>query len=71
MKVVLRELGLKGSVAATGDDMHEALTMLRHGRINTDAFTAHVRPLGEIQAAVEELICGPDDPQDPDRDLTT
>jgi hypothetical protein len=29
---------MKGSVAARGDDVHEALTLLRYGRIDANLF---------------------------------
>jgi 2-desacetyl-2-hydroxyethyl bacteriochlorophyllide A dehydrogenase len=57
--VVLREIGMKGTVAAMGDDMHEALTMLRYGRINVRPFIREARPLVEIQAALEAFASDP------------
>ncbi len=51
--VVLREIGLKGTVAAMGDDMHEALTLLRYGRIDVRPFLEATRDLDQVQDAVE------------------
>jgi len=58
-EIVLKELGLKGTVASSGDDFHTALTLLQHGRIRTELFTDAVRPLSDIQSAVEEFIDAP------------
>lgn len=54
--VVLNELTLMGSVAGMGEDMHDALTLLRWGRIATERYRADVRPLAEMQAAIEAFI---------------
>lgn len=53
--VVLKEIGMKGSVAAMGDDMHEALTLLRYGRIDPSPFLRSTRPLEDTQAAIEDF----------------
>jgi threonine dehydrogenase-like Zn-dependent dehydrogenase len=57
--VVLKEIGLKGSVAAMGDDMHEALTLLRYGRIDTSPFLQSTRSLEETQRAIEDFAADP------------
>jgi threonine dehydrogenase-like Zn-dependent dehydrogenase len=57
--VVLKEIGLKGSVAAMGDDMHEALTLLRFGRIDTGPFLNDTRPLEDMQDAIEAFMGDP------------
>lgn len=51
--MVLQELSIKGSVAGMGDDMYHALTLLAHGRINTDPFSKRIYPLEDIQQAFE------------------
>lgn len=61
VKTILREDSLKGSVAGMGEDMHDALTLLAHGRLNTDAFTRATFSLGEIQAAFESFATRRDD----------
>ena len=59
LDTVLRELSVKGSVAGMGEDMHDALTLLRHGRFRLDAFTGAAFPLREIQAAFDGLAADP------------
>ncbi len=54
LETVLKENFLKGSVAGMGQDMHDALALLRHGRIRTDAFTPNTVKLDRIQTAFEE-----------------
>lgn len=61
LRTILEENGLKGSVAGMGQDMHDALTLLAHGRFRTDAFTAASYPLVEIQTAFETLAMRPAD----------
>ena len=61
LNTVLQENAVKGSVAGMGPDMHDALTLLTHGRIKTEAFTRAVFPLTDIQAAFESV---PDRPGD-------
>lgn len=56
---ILREDSLKGSVAGMGEDMHDALTLLAHGRFNTALFTAAAYPLHEIQEAFETIPARP------------
>jgi len=61
LTTVLRENSVKGSVAGMGEDMHDALTLLVHGRIDTRAFTGAVFPLDDIQAAFDSLPRRPQD----------
>lgn len=58
-QVVLKEIGMKGSVAAMGDDMHEALTLLRYGRIDLRPFLKENRTLDEVQSAIETFAGDP------------
>jgi 2-desacetyl-2-hydroxyethyl bacteriochlorophyllide A dehydrogenase len=55
VNTILREDSLKGSVAGMGEDMHDALTLLAHGRFKTDAFTRATFPLEEIQEAFDSF----------------
>lgn len=55
LDTVLREYSIKGSVAGMGEDMHEALTLLTHGRFKLEAFRGASYPLDSIQQAFEEL----------------
>lgn len=55
LRTVLEENGLKGSVAGMGEDMHDALTLLAHGRFRTDAFTGASFALDDIQTAFDTL----------------
>lgn len=55
LRTVLDELGIKGSVAAMGEDMHDALTLVGHGRFDLSLFTGASFPLAEIQQAFETL----------------
>jgi 2-desacetyl-2-hydroxyethyl bacteriochlorophyllide A dehydrogenase len=61
LRTILEENGLKGSVAGMGQDMHDALTLLAHGRFRTDAFTGASYPLHRIQEAFETLAARPAD----------
>lgn len=61
LRTILEENGLKGSVAGMGEDMHDALALLAHGRFRTEAFTRASYPLERIQEAFETL---PDRPAD-------
>lgn len=61
LKTVLQENGLKGSVAGMGEDMHDALTLLSHGRFRTDAFTRASFALEDIQQAFESFANRPGD----------
>ena len=55
LDTVLREYSIKGSVAAMGEDMHDALTLLTHGRFRLDAFRGASYPLAAIQQAFEDV----------------
>ena len=59
LETVLREKSVKGSVAGMGEDMHDALTLLRYGRFRTEAFTRKSYPLSDIQRAFEDLARDP------------
>lgn len=59
LQTVLQENSLKGSVAGMGQDMHDALTLLAHGRFRTDAFTGAEYPLDRIAEAFETLADRP------------
>ena len=61
LRTVLEENSLKGSVAGMGQDMHDALVLLAHGRFKTDAFTKTEYPLERIQEAFETLPTRPSD----------
>lgn len=61
LKTVLEENSLKGSVAGMGEDMHDALTLLAHGRFRTDAFTGACFALDDIQTAFDTLHDRPAD----------
>lgn len=61
LRTVLEENGLKGSVAGMGEDMHDALTLLAHGRFRTDAFTRASFPLSGIAEAFGSMAERPGD----------
>jgi len=61
LQTILTETSLKGSVAGMGQDMHDALTLLTYGRINTKAFVGADYALDDIQDAFDSF---PDRPQD-------
>jgi 2-desacetyl-2-hydroxyethyl bacteriochlorophyllide A dehydrogenase len=61
LRTILEENSLKGSVAGMGEDMHDALTLLAHGRFRTDAFTRATYPLKDIQTAFDSLADRPAD----------
>lgn len=61
LPAVLREYGLKGSVAGMGEDMHDALTLLAHGRFDLEPFTRAVYKLEQIQQAFDTLRDRPGD----------
>lgn len=58
---ILQENSIAGSVAGSGQDMHDALTMLAHDRIQTDAFTKASYPLNQIQDAFDTINNRPED----------
>ncbi len=55
VQTILREDSLKGSVAGMGEDMHDALALLAHGRFKTEAFTRATFPLEDIQQAFDSF----------------
>ncbi len=61
LRTILEENSLKGSVAGMGEDMHDALTLLAHGRFKTDAFTGTSFGLDDIQTAFDSLADRPGD----------
>lgn len=61
LRTILEENSLKGSVAGMGEDMHDALTLLAHGRFKTDAFTRASFALDDIQTAFDTLAARPAD----------
>jgi L-iditol 2-dehydrogenase len=61
LKTILEENSLKGSVAGMGEDMHDALTLLTHGRIDTSPFTQAEFPLDRIQEAFDSYADRPGD----------
>jgi threonine dehydrogenase-like Zn-dependent dehydrogenase len=61
LQTILAENSLKGSVAGMGEDMHDALTLLVHGRFRTDAFTGATWPLERIQEAFDSFAARPGD----------
>ncbi|MGR3825250.1 MAG: zinc-dependent alcohol dehydrogenase [Salipiger marinus] len=61
LDTILHETSVKGSVAGMGQDMHDALTLLCHGRFDTSAFTRAAYPLEQIQQAFDS---SPDRPAD-------
>jgi 2-desacetyl-2-hydroxyethyl bacteriochlorophyllide A dehydrogenase len=60
LDTVLREYSIKGSVAGMGQDMHDALTLLTHGRFDLKAFRGVSYKLADIQQAFEDLPKRPD-----------
>ncbi len=61
LQTVLREYGIKGSVAGMGEDMHDALVLVAHGRFDLSAFTGASYPLQDIQQAFDTLSHRPGD----------
>ncbi|MDB5556114.1 MAG: yjmD [Rhizobium sp.] len=55
LDTVLREYSIKGSVAGMGEDMHDALTLLTHGRFDLKAFRGASYKLADIQHAFEDI----------------
>lgn len=55
-QVVLKELGLQGSVAGMGDDMHEAMTLISHDRVQLGHFIETVYPLEKIAEAMNAFV---------------
>lgn len=61
LETVLRENSVKGSVAGMRENMHDALTLLTHGRIKTEPFTRAAFQLSDIQAAFDSYADRPGD----------
>ena len=61
LTTILQENSVKGSVAGMREDMHDALTLLTHGRIKTDLFTRASYPLEKIQDAFDSFAERPED----------
>lgn len=61
LQTILEENSIKGSVAGMGQDMHDSLTLLSHGRLKTDAFTGAEYPLADIQSAFDSFAERPQD----------
>ena len=55
-QVVLKELGMQGSVAGMGDDMHEAMTLISHDRMKLGHFVETVYPLERIADAMNAFV---------------
>ncbi|WP_354460441.1 zinc-dependent alcohol dehydrogenase [Mesorhizobium shangrilense] len=55
LDTVLKENSVKGSVAGMGEDMHDALTLLLHGRFDVAPFVNTTYQLAAIQEAFETL----------------
>ena len=58
---ILREDSVGASVAGSGPDMHDALHLLRHGRIDTAPFLGVDYPLSDIQEAFDTFADRPGD----------
>ena len=61
LTTILQENSIKGSVAGMGQDMHDSLTLLTHGRIKTDLFTGADFALADIQEAFDSFKDRPQD----------
>lgn len=61
LSTILEENSIKGSVAGIGEDMHDALTLLVHKRIDPAPFLSAVFGLDDIQAAFDTLGQRPGD----------
>lgn len=61
LTTILQENSVKGSVAGMGQDMHDALTLLAHGRINPEPFLGAEYLLADIQLAFDTLKDRPAD----------
>lgn len=61
VQTILEENSIKGSVAGIGEDMHDALTLLTHVRMNTRNFTGIEYPLSDLQTAFETFSARPND----------
>ena len=61
LSTILQENSIKGSVAGIGEDMHDALTLLVHKRIDPSPFLSAVFDLEDIQTAFDTLGQRPGD----------
>ena len=61
VRTIAEENSLSGSVAGQGQDMHDALTLLAHGRICTSAFSGAEYALDHIQEAFDSIGDRPQD----------
>ena len=61
LQTILTETSLKGSVAGMGQDMHDALSLLTYGRIDTKPFLGADYALEDIQAAFDTFADRPQD----------
>lgn len=61
LQTILQENSLAGSVAGVGEDMHDALTLLTHGRIDPAPFIGATFPLARIQDAFDSYTERPGD----------
>lgn len=61
LQTILQENSVKGSVAGMGQDMHDALTLLSHGRIDIEPFTGAEYGLEDIQLAFDTFDRRTDD----------
>lgn len=61
LDTILKENSMKGSVAGMGEDMHDALALLQHGRFKTGLFTSAVYRVEKIQQAFETVPTRPSD----------
>jgi L-iditol 2-dehydrogenase len=61
LKTILQENSIKGSVAGMGQDMHDALTLLQHKRIDATPFLGADFQLEDIQTAFDTFKDRPGD----------
>ncbi len=61
LQTILQENSLKGSVAGMGQDMHDALTLLTHGRIDASVFAGAEYGIEDIQTAFDTYADRPND----------
>ena len=61
LQTILEENSVKGSVAGMGQDMHDALTLLTHGRIDPSPFVGTDYALEDIQTAFDTFADRPQD----------
>ena len=61
LTTILQENSIKGSVAGMGQDMHDALTLLTHGRIDPAPFLGADFALDDIQTAFDTFTDRPED----------